>query len=186
MFVALLRAPKHLRAASLSRRTVVAITAALWLLYGVGFAYWAWPVLFLGPDDPNTSMYVQVPRKEITGTFNDTLSTILRKQGFQPSSNSITSPDDSRNPTYVLQAQGAFIRVWSQTLPLSRDEAVNCGYTLSNESFGANDQRQYLVAVTSIPFFSGRAQNTVTELRDELLRDGYGVSSKPLPCQRPN
>jgi hypothetical protein len=174
---------RRLNSASLPRARRISISAVLWLLFTAGCAYFAWPLLFLGPDDPNTSMYVQVPAGQKAGTFNDRLAAILRKQGLHPSSASISSTDASRSAMHVLEAQSALIRVWSQTMPLSRDEAISCGYSLSKDSFGANDQRQYLVAVTAIPFFSSRAEAAFGSLKGQLLRSGYGVSAKPLPCQ---
>jgi len=182
-FFALLRVQKRVRAASLPRMTGSAIMVALWILFAAGSAYLTWPLLFLGPDNPNTSIYVQVPRGQAVGAFNRKLAAILQKQGLYPNSNSISSPEDPQNPAYVLEAQSVFTRVWSQTLPLSRDEALACGYKISRENFTANDERQYVVAVTSIPFLSGRAQSTFGNLKQQLIRSGYGVSSTPLPCQ---
>ena len=85
----------------------------------------------------------------------------------------------------LLSARGVFTRVWSQNQLLSREEAFACGYRPSEEDLIVNDERQYRIAVTSIPFFRARAQATFAALKAELLRNGYGMSAKPLPCQRP-
>ena len=181
--LALIWIQRHLKASSLPRTTSIAMIAALWLLFMTGVGYSAWPLLFLGANDPRTSMYVQVPEGVAPGAFHVRLSSILQKQGFHPDSASISSPEDPENPMLVLEAQGVFTRVWSQTQPLSREEAVACGYLLSKEDYAANDERQYNIAVTSIPLFPGRAQATFTAVKEQLLRSGYGVSPQPLPCQ---
>lgn len=180
---ALLWAQRRVKVASLPRGTIIGIITALWLLFAVGLAYFAWPLLFLGADDPKTSMYVQVPAREVPGAFIEKLTDFAHKQGFRPFSNSMTPPDDPQNRMYLFEADGAFARMFAETEVLSRDEAIACGYKLSKDSLVANDERQYYVTVRSIPFFPGRAQDTFTKLREELSLSGYGVSAKPLPCQ---
>lgn len=184
-FVGLLWFQKRLKAASLPGTATISTIAGLWMLFAGGCAYLAWPLLFLGPDDPRTSMYVQVPIGPTSGSFNEKLSSMLEGEGFHPNSTSISSPDDPENPMYIVEARGVFTRVWSQNQLLSREEAFACGYRPSEEDLIVNDERQYRIAVTSIPFFRARAQATFAALKAELLRNGYGMSAKPLPCQRP-
>lgn len=182
-FFALLWAQKRVKKATLSRPAIISTISALWLLFASGLAYFAWPLLFFGPDNPQTSMYVQVPAGQAPGAFIERLAAFSHRQGLHPASNSFSSPEDPENPTYIFEADGALTRIWSDTTLLSRDEAIACGYSLSKDASAANDERQYYVAVRSIPFFPGRAEAAFTKLREELSRSGYGVSSKSLPCQ---
>lgn len=182
-FLALLDAQRRARLASGSATKRRGILAVLWLLFAGCLVYFAWPLLFLGPDDPKTSMYVQIPAGQKAGAFNDRLAVILTEQGLESSAASISVPDDPQDPMYVLEARSALVRVWSQTMPLSPDEAVACGYILQKNDFGANDQRQYKVAVDAVPFFSGRAETTFGAIKAELLRSGFGVSPRPSACQ---
>ena len=190
-FFALLWAQGRVKEASLPRVAIISVVSGLWLLFAVGLAYFAWPLLFFGADDPSTRMYVQVPADQAPGVLIERLTAIAHRQGLHPSSNLISSPEDPQAPTYIFEADGALTRIWAETGVISRKEAIACGYELSNGSVAANDVRepyvndewQYYVAVKSIPFFSGRAKATFSQLRDELSRSGYGVSPKPLPCK---
>ena len=183
---ALLWLQRRLKAACLPRGKFISIVSGLWLLFAGGLAYLAWPLLFLGADDPKTSMYVQAPAGQVPGAIIENLTAIAHRDGFRPFSNSLASPAAPQNPVYLFEADSALVSISAQTQVLSREEAIACGYRLSNDSLLANDERQYYVVVRSIPFFSSRAQDTFAELREELSRSGYSVSPKPLPCQSPN
>lgn len=181
--LALLWAQRRLKAASFPRGKVISIMSGLWLLFAACLAYFAWPLLFFGADDPKTSMYVQAPAGQAPGAIIENLTAIAHREGFRPFSNSMASPEDPQNPMYLFEADSAVVSISAQTQVLSREEAIACGYRLSNDSLLANDERQYYVTVRSIPFFPSRAQDTFAKLREELSRNGYGVSPKPLPCQ---
>lgn len=155
------------------------IKRTLWVLFAALVIVVVRPFLFLGPDDPRTSMYVQVPPGLRPGDFNEKLAVLLRKEGFSVNvSRSYEAPETA---TYILEANGIFTRIWSQTVPLSPEEAAPCRYSRPTDGTG-NDERQYSISVKSIPGFSSRARATFMALKHELLQSGYGVSAGPVPC----
>ena len=179
-FVALLWISGRLSKGELPRRLSIPAIVLLWLVFATGAIYTAWPLLFVGR--PSITMYVQLPGSVAPGSFNESLAAILRKQGFDPDVTSISSPEDPENPMYLLEARSVFTRIWSETALMSREEATACGYRLSKEDIFGNDERQYQISVTSVPFFPDRTRATFTALKQQLLQNGYGVSPKQLPC----
>ena len=134
----------------------------------------------LGPSDPATEMYVQVPQAS-ADDFTGALAEILKKQGFGASIGRTTDPSPSTN--HVLEARSLYVRVWSQNAVLDPGDDKTCGYP----GWSPVDRMQYLVSVQPMfSVFKNRARSTFVTLKSELMKRGYRITNQQLRCQSLN
>ena len=132
----------------------------------------------LGPSNPRTEMYVRVP-SPTAPKFTTTLATILEEQGLSVSTGRTTEPEP--RTTFVLEAKSWSVRVWAQNAVLDPAASAACGYPPQV----SGERTQYIVSVQRrSPLWAKRAQDFFTDLRKKLVRRGYIVAERQMPCER--
>src|SRR4030095_13274417 len=79
----------------------------------------------LGPDNPDTTMYVRVPLRHADG-FTAMLASMLKDEGLSTSIGRTVDPAPAT--THVLDAKSLNVRVWAQNAVLDPEPGKACGY----------------------------------------------------------
>jgi uncharacterized membrane protein len=153
----------------LGARTIVGVVA-LYLLAVYGH------FLFNGmPFDPNATTYVTINPAD-TDRFLTDLSAIAESRGLKPWRGSVT-PDDGRT-TYIFEASGRALRIWSGNVLLSGNECPDFPGV-------GSDPGQFAIYASPaiwLPIRS-RATTLFEQLSKDLSSKAYSLSSRPsLPC----
>jgi hypothetical protein len=125
------------------------------------------------------TLYALVPSSKMASRFNQDLALITKRHGLTPHLGQAT--DDQGHTLYVLEANGHWMRVWSQNVDLTGHEnAATCGIYFEAHP----DPGQYTVYLqTTFSFGDSREVSDVgSQIGHELAEAGYVISSKPVLC----
>lgn len=118
----------------------------------------------LGPDNPNTTMYVRVPLHH-SDEFTAMLASMLKDEGLNTSIGRTVDPAPAT--AHVLEAKSLNVRVWAQNAVLDPEPGRACGY---DPPFSTVEQTQYVVAVNRRhPLAERRA---AADVRETMARVG--------------
>ena len=131
----------------------------------------------VGPDNPDTTMYVRVPLRHADG-FTAMLASMLNDEGLSTSIGRTVDPAPATN--HVLDAKSLNVRVWAQNAVLDPEPGKACGY---DPPFSPVEQTQYVVSVNRRhPLAEQRARQMFVNLWKALTERGYTVARRQMPC----
>ena len=131
----------------------------------------------LGPDNPETTMYVRVPLRHADG-FTAMLASMLKDEGLNTSIGRTVDPSPATN--HVLDAKNRYVRVWAQNAVLDPEPGKACGY---DPPFSPVEQTQYVVVVNRRhPLGERQARQMFVRLWRALNERGYTVGYRQTPC----
>jgi len=133
----------------------------------------------MGPNNPDTTMYVRVPLRHAEG-FTVMLASMLKDEGLSTSIGRTVDAPPAIN--HVLDARSLSVRVWAQNAMLDPEPGKACGY---DPPFSPVEQTQYVIAVNRRhPLAEQQAQQTFVNLWKALAHRGYTVARRQMPCLR--
>jgi hypothetical protein len=126
------------------------------------------------------TLYAVVPPTRGGETFNRDLAALARREGLTPQLGHAT--DDQGQTLYVLEANGAGTRLWSQNVYLTGEEdPVACG----RYSEAHPDPGQFVFTVSPLPLFgdAAKARKVFSRIGSALSALGYEIRETEVsPC----
>lgn len=128
-------------------------------------------------NDVATIHVITPPAK--ASQFTEDLATIAIRKGLSP--NLGHSTDDRGHTSWIIEANGRWVRLWGTNVPLSGQEnAAQCG----RYDEGHPDPGQYVVTIDRIvPMIARHTPRAlILDISKELEASGYDVRSSPIVC----
>lgn len=125
------------------------------------------------------TMYAVIPSSKAAARFNQDLALLAKRHGLIPRIGRAT--DDRGHSLYVLEANGRWMRLWSQNVELSGHEnPTQCGRYIEAHP----DPGQYIVYIEpTLPFMNNTGVAEVaSQLGRELSVLGYETQAEPVLC----
>jgi hypothetical protein len=132
-----------------------------------------------GNQGKQPTIYVVVPASKMAAEFPTELARLVKQHGLEPHLGHAT--DDHGITLRVLEANGEWIRLWSQNVDLSGHESpLICGTYDEPHP----DPGQYVVYASSElgPLNERGATKLISGLEEKLVADGYDVRRAPVLC----
>lgn len=140
-----------------------------------------------GNSNDATTIYVLTPPQKAT-RFTEDLAVLAKRHGLSPDLG--RAKDDKGHTLYVIEADGSWLHMWGQNVPLDRyANPATCGHY----SEGHPDPGQYVITIDHnlgriglnqiLAMLAPDGPRTLgLEIGKELKAFGYTVRSSPVEC----